>query len=294
MADEWRKELELALTIAKNATNGWACYARRQNEHDEIARLHNAISESERRLSSLPPVRAQEPTDRIDELAMWVLDGKKLPDTTVVSVGYWTDDPLALLGTRFNAVVRTTLGELRKQFAAALPPVQATTAEEKQMDVQSPGEARYEQIGDPDRCAGCGEPTDDKSGICCICAELGPPTKAEPKATGYQYGTCRGTGNPHYCPNCDRTIFEAKTDTDSLQKSSPLRETPAPDLARVRALEEACRVALDVFRNAGQLTGHSGDEESGQHDEDCFACHAEAALAQISAALEGASPQETK
>lgn len=199
----WRKELELTLVLARNATNGWACYAKRQIEHDEIARLHNAISEVERRLSALPategagdqpttekgsmpiselecpccgdvaaradmegffhdgdrlvcgcygwvtadgetlhisgvgdepcptcesaalpPVRAEEPTARIDELAMWVLDGKKLPDSTVVSVGYWTADPSAMLGERFDAVVRTTLGDLRKQFAAALPPVQ--------------------------------------------------------------------------------------------------------------------------------------------------------------------------
>lgn len=30
-------------TLAKQATNGWACFARRDIEHDEIARLHQAI-----------------------------------------------------------------------------------------------------------------------------------------------------------------------------------------------------------------------------------------------------------
>ena len=36
-------ERDEALRIAKEATNGWACYARTKKEHDEIARLHRAI-----------------------------------------------------------------------------------------------------------------------------------------------------------------------------------------------------------------------------------------------------------
>ncbi len=35
--------LETALRLAKHATNGWACYAKRKVEHDEIARLHREI-----------------------------------------------------------------------------------------------------------------------------------------------------------------------------------------------------------------------------------------------------------
>lgn len=35
--------LEKALKLAKEATNGWACYAKRAIEHDEIARLHREI-----------------------------------------------------------------------------------------------------------------------------------------------------------------------------------------------------------------------------------------------------------
>lgn len=38
-----QEELEKTLRLAKEATNGWACYATRQSEHDEIARLHQAI-----------------------------------------------------------------------------------------------------------------------------------------------------------------------------------------------------------------------------------------------------------
>lgn len=62
---------------------------------------------------------AEKPTARIDELMLWTMEAKGLPDSTVISVGYWTDDPLAMLGQRFDAVIRTTLGDLRKQF----PPV---------------------------------------------------------------------------------------------------------------------------------------------------------------------------
>jgi len=38
-----REKLARALRLAKEATNGWACYAKRKAEHAEIARLHRAI-----------------------------------------------------------------------------------------------------------------------------------------------------------------------------------------------------------------------------------------------------------
>lgn len=37
-----------ALRLAKEATNGWACYAKRQAEHDNIAHLHREIAALER------------------------------------------------------------------------------------------------------------------------------------------------------------------------------------------------------------------------------------------------------
>jgi hypothetical protein len=37
-----------ALRLAKEATNGWACYAKRKVEHDNIAHLHHEIAELER------------------------------------------------------------------------------------------------------------------------------------------------------------------------------------------------------------------------------------------------------
>ncbi len=40
-----------ALRLAERATNGWACYAKRDIEHEEIARLHEAI----RRLRAVTP-----------------------------------------------------------------------------------------------------------------------------------------------------------------------------------------------------------------------------------------------
>lgn len=36
-------DLDAALKLAKEATNGWGCYAKRDIEHREIARLHTAI-----------------------------------------------------------------------------------------------------------------------------------------------------------------------------------------------------------------------------------------------------------
>jgi hypothetical protein len=36
---------ERALSLARRATNGWACYAKRDIEHREIADLHREISE---------------------------------------------------------------------------------------------------------------------------------------------------------------------------------------------------------------------------------------------------------
>ena len=35
--------LREALTLAKQATNGWACFAKTKAEHADIARLHRAI-----------------------------------------------------------------------------------------------------------------------------------------------------------------------------------------------------------------------------------------------------------
>lgn len=36
-------QLTEAIRLAKEATNGWACYAKRKIEHDDIARLHREI-----------------------------------------------------------------------------------------------------------------------------------------------------------------------------------------------------------------------------------------------------------
>lgn len=36
-------QIATLVSIAKRAVNGWACYAKRQIEHEEIARLHREI-----------------------------------------------------------------------------------------------------------------------------------------------------------------------------------------------------------------------------------------------------------
>ncbi len=40
--------LHTAVRLAKEATNGWACYAKRKAEHDNIAHLHREIAQLER------------------------------------------------------------------------------------------------------------------------------------------------------------------------------------------------------------------------------------------------------
>ena len=39
-----------AILLAKEATNGWACYAKRKAEHENIAHLHREIAELEREM----------------------------------------------------------------------------------------------------------------------------------------------------------------------------------------------------------------------------------------------------
>jgi hypothetical protein len=51
------------LRIAKGATNGWACYAKRKIEHDEIARLHDAITAVAMRVQASPASRYQRGDD---------------------------------------------------------------------------------------------------------------------------------------------------------------------------------------------------------------------------------------
>jgi len=41
-------ERDQLLTALCEATNGWACYAKRKIEHDEITRLHGVIAKSRR------------------------------------------------------------------------------------------------------------------------------------------------------------------------------------------------------------------------------------------------------
>ena len=49
------ERLDAALRLAREATNGWACYAKRKIELDEIARLHrelDAVAKVRRRYDS--------------------------------------------------------------------------------------------------------------------------------------------------------------------------------------------------------------------------------------------------
>lgn len=53
--DPLRSAVSQLLRLAKEATNGWACYAKRQIEHYEIARLHRDIASIEAIQASSSP-----------------------------------------------------------------------------------------------------------------------------------------------------------------------------------------------------------------------------------------------
>lgn len=59
---ESAERLRAALRLAKEATNGWACYAKRVSEHNDIARLHRAIATLDvwPADASLPPKEQQQ------------------------------------------------------------------------------------------------------------------------------------------------------------------------------------------------------------------------------------------
>ena len=40
-----RDPIEQAIKLAREATNGWACFAKRESEHREIARIHKSLDE---------------------------------------------------------------------------------------------------------------------------------------------------------------------------------------------------------------------------------------------------------
>jgi hypothetical protein len=40
-------QLAAAVKLAREAANGWACYAKRRREHEEITRIHRALDEIE-------------------------------------------------------------------------------------------------------------------------------------------------------------------------------------------------------------------------------------------------------
>ena len=106
---------------------------------------------------------------------------------------------------------------------------------------------RAQEPTDRSRCAGCGETTGDISGVCETCWMIGPPKKAALPPVPETPGDGPGANRPcrFDCDEC--RVRGVVVDEDGCCKgcgydarpvSSPLRETPAPDLARVRALPD--------------------------------------------------------
>lgn len=260
MADEWRKELELVLTLARNATNGWACYAKRQIEHDEIARLHNAISESERRLSALPPVRAQESTDRL----------RYTPEQIEQQRRHCAEMQAFLrrTGTRANAPLKTATmcAEIAAVLdlymeaieAMALPPVQATTAEPTGVW----------------RCEECGE-----------ASSLDPRWRWTGTRWEHHHGYPVGHVAARYFGSSPlrETPAPSATDTECPPDCHCRKETPAPDLARVRALDDV-RARVEALKSVNENDNRGHYEWRGGYD--TALCEV---LAVLSAALEGSA-----
>lgn len=65
-----RLALSSALTLAAEATNGWACYAKRNIEHDEITRLHEARRKLTA-LSTASPAPASPQGRELQDLRDW-------------------------------------------------------------------------------------------------------------------------------------------------------------------------------------------------------------------------------
>jgi hypothetical protein len=92
-----RETLEQAMTLAREATNGWACYARTGKELTEIGRIHMA-------LDALAALRAAPaPTDVVEDLvvalrslayAAMTSGGTKGPDVALKDAIRWATDAL--------------------------------------------------------------------------------------------------------------------------------------------------------------------------------------------------------
>lgn len=107
-----------------------------------------------------------------------------------------------------------------------------------------------------------------------------------------QLAAARGAVDFHTtrAEQAEAKLAEAQRERDSwrrtLEKMTAERDA---ERAENTALREALAKASEVLLSDRGNWHHSGDEESGHHDEDCRACDYEALLARIEALLAGGS-----
>ena len=75
------------IRLAKEATNGWACYAKRKIEHDDIARLHREIDAASKPVAAQPFTRAQ-----VEEQAADYLEHKEFAPVVVAMLRRYAED----------------------------------------------------------------------------------------------------------------------------------------------------------------------------------------------------------
>jgi hypothetical protein len=89
-----------------------------------------------------------------------------------------------------------------------------------------------------------------------------------------------------FWPNMGDHLTERENVLAALDTGEAAEKRAEEAEARVRELEKALHVALEIMSSPVVLpAGHSGDEETGQHDEDCSRCLLESAIEQAENAL---------
>lgn len=156
--------------------------------------------------------------------------------------------------------------------------------------------ARYEEVGRP--CSGCGEPTNHHSGVCCICAAIGPPSPPAPdRREGHTppmspervaalrviYSTGDWTPDQEVlelCDACDQQAEEiARLRVENIALSSAMNRAES----QVQALQAQldCMVAPEELRQwkaevqalRQALEGYEGEGIGGSKLYRCRLCH---------------------
>lgn len=184
--DPLRSAVSQLLRLAKEATNGWACYAKRQIEHYEIARLHRDIASIEAIQASSSPQPNGEP--KIG--TRWRDNDERQKGRLVDVVGVWNGK----VGYRSAGSNRLAYSRLER-FLTAFTEQSALPAS---LDVQPPICKDDEHLFGP--CKTCGMPhlasrlepptADDIAWAQSEIASPAPSGRGEPETPAREVGDC--------------------------------------------------------------------------------------------------------